>query len=38
MAAKSDIQKIEKELLVLRWMVGLVIVVEVAPLLTRFFG
>lgn len=38
LATKSDIAKIEKELLLIKWMVGLVIVAEVFPLLKALFA
>jgi len=33
LATKDDMKKLEKELLIIKWMVGLVIVVDVLPLL-----
>jgi len=33
LAAKDDIRKLDKELLIIKWMIGLVIVVDVLPLL-----
>lgn len=38
LATKSDIDKIERELLVIKWMVGLVIAAEVLPLLKMFLA
>jgi hypothetical protein len=38
LATKTDIAKLEKELLVIRWMLGLVIVAVVIPLLKPFFA
>ena len=38
LATKGDIAKIEKELLLIKWMVGLVIAVEVLPLLKALFA
>ena len=35
---KTDIAKLEKELLVIKWMLGLVIVAVVIPLLKPFFA
>jgi len=37
LSTKADIHRVEKELLLIKWMVGLVIVVEVAPLLKSLF-
>ncbi|MDQ7016983.1 MAG: DUF1640 domain-containing protein [Gammaproteobacteria bacterium] len=34
LSTKADIHRVEKELMLIKWMVGLVIVVEIAPLLT----
>ena len=36
LATKDDIRKLDKELTVIKWMIGLVIVVEVMPLLKGF--
>jgi hypothetical protein len=36
-ATKTDIAKLEKELLVIKWILGLVIVAVVIPLLKPFF-
>lgn len=36
LATKSDISKLEKEILVLKWMVGVVIAAVVIPLLRPF--
>ena len=33
LATKDDIRKLDKELTIIKWMLGLVIVVEVMPLL-----
>jgi len=33
LATKDDIKKLEKELIIIKWMLGLVIVVEVIPLM-----
>jgi len=33
LATKDDMKKLEKELLIIKWMVGLVIAVEALPLL-----
>lgn len=38
LATKEDIHKLEKELLLIKWMVGLVIVIEVVPFLRSFLG
>jgi len=38
LATKTDIAKLEKELLVIKWMLGLVIVAVVIPLLKPFFA
>jgi hypothetical protein len=41
LATKDDLKRIEykldKELLVIKWMLGLIIVVQVLPLLKQFF-
>ena len=36
-ATKADIARLEKELLIIKWMLGLVIVVSAIPLLKTFF-
>jgi len=33
LATKDDIRKLEKELIIIKWMIGLVIAVQVLPLL-----
>jgi len=33
LATKDDIRKLDKELLIIKWMIGLVIAVDVLPLL-----
>ncbi len=33
LATKDDIRKLDKELLIIKWMIGLVIAVEILPLL-----
>jgi hypothetical protein len=38
LATKSDIAKVEKEIIVMKWMLGLVIVAVVIPLLKPFFA
>ena len=38
LATKADIVSLKAEMLVLKWMVGLVIAVEVLPLLKVFFA
>ena len=38
LATKTDIVSVKAELLLLKWMVGLVIVVEVLPLLKVLFA
>ena len=38
LATKSDIVKIEKELIVIKWMLGVVIVAVVIPILRNIFG
>lgn len=38
LATKSDIAKVEKELLVIKWMLGLVIIAVVIPLMKPFFA
>jgi hypothetical protein len=38
LATKTDIAKLEKGLLVIKWMLGLVIVAVVIPLLKPFFA
>jgi hypothetical protein len=38
LATKTDIAKLEKELHVIKWMLGLVIVAVVIPLLKPFFA
>ena len=38
LATKSDISKLERELLVIKWMLGLVIVAVVLPLIKPFFS
>jgi len=38
LATKADISKLEKELLVIKWMLGLVIVAVVIPLIKPFFS
>lgn len=38
LATKSDIVKLEKDLLVIKWMLGLVIVAVVIPLIKPFFS
>jgi len=37
LSTKADIYRVEKELLLIKWMVGLVIVAEVVPLLKSLF-
>jgi hypothetical protein len=38
LATKSDIAKLEKEITVVKWMLGLVIVAVVIPLIKPFFA
>lgn len=38
LATKADIVKLEKELLVIKWMLGFIIVAVVIPLLKPFFS
>ncbi len=38
LATKADISKLEKELLAIEWMLGLVIVAVVIPLIKPFFS
>ena len=38
LATKSDIVKIEKELIVIKWMLGVVIIAVVIPILQNIFG
>ena len=38
LATKSDIVKIEKELIVIKWMLGVVLVAVVIPILRSIFG
>ena len=38
LATKSDIAKVERELLLIKWMVGLVIAAEAFPLLKALFA
>ena len=38
LATKSDISKLDRELLVIKWMLGLVIVAVVIPLIKPFFS
>lgn len=33
LATKDDMRKIDKELLIIKWMLGLVVVVEILPIL-----
>jgi len=33
LATKDDINKLEKELIIIKWMIGLVIIVQVLPFL-----
>jgi hypothetical protein len=37
LATKDDINKVQKELLVIKWMIALVVVVEVVPILKSLF-
>ncbi len=37
LATKSDIARLEKEILVIKWMIGVVIAAVVVPLLRPFF-
>ena len=37
LATKDDINKLQKELLVIKWMIALVIIVEVVPFLKTLF-
>ena len=37
LATKNDVRDIKSELLVIKWMLGLVIAAEVMPLLARLF-
>jgi hypothetical protein len=38
LATKSDISRLEKELIVVKWILGLVIVAVVIPLVKPFFS
>ena len=38
LATKSDIVRIEKELIVIKWMLGVVIIAVVIPILQNIFG
>lgn len=37
LATKNDIKLLEKELLIIKWMLGLIIVVEIMPILKNLF-
>jgi hypothetical protein len=37
LATKKDIKILEKELLIIKWMLGLIIVVEIMPILKNLF-